>query len=617
MTDLTEFFGKEGVVLDKNFAFTNTSKSNADLISEMQSHGLLVDYLDTSGALVRVPVSAGQNHRPDKAGEKSGYYVYNQLDQHFVCVYGNWRTSFEGKFTSYNPNKMSAEQKRDLQQKLDEAQKKREESKKIQHEQVSIYAKEKYENAKEVAEHKYLTNKKVKNYGLKTINGNLLIAVYSITKNDKGILVSDIKSLQYIYPNGDKKFAGGGEVKGNIFLINCEPNDLKNIDNLYIVEGYATGASIASLGLPVCVVFSANFCLSALTRLRSMGINTRFVLCLDNDESGVGQKCANEVATAVSNSIVRLPSIIGDFNDLYLQQGIEQVELELLESKFNIRQYAIRNLVEAPKPIEWLVDSFIPLAKPGIIAAVGGVGKSLSMIQLALGVATGGNWWGKPIMQKGSSVIFAAEDDLNEVHRRIEALDPNGERLKSQYDVYVFPIPEQKEPMILLREEGVTSQAQELVEELKTIPNLKFVCFDPLQAFTTGNISSSNEVGQLWGSYCANISARLGVTTLTVHHLSKSALTNDSDDALSHRAEIRGASSITDSVRFAIAMWLADKDTCEKICIEQGIEVDRMSVVKASLVKSNSGNVDYGVKTLIRKGAVLEILEKNKSFDWD
>ena len=617
MSDLTQFFGKEGVVLDKNFAFTNTSKSNADLIREMQSHGLLVDYLDTSGVLVRVPVSAGQNHRPDKGGEKSGYYVYNQLDNEFICIFGNWRTTFEGKFTSYNPNDMSAEQKRDLQQKLDEAQKKREESKKIQHEQVSIYAKGKYENAKEVAEHKYLTNKKVKNYGLKTINGNLLIAVYSITKNNNGTLVSDIKSLQYIYPNGDKKFASGGEVKGNIFLINCEPNDLKNIDNLYIVEGYATGASIASLGLPVCVVFSANFCLSALTRLRSMGINTKFVLCLDNDESGVGQKCANEVATAVSNCIVRLPSIIGDFNDLQLQQGIDQVELELLESKFNIRQYAIRNLVEAPKPIEWLVDSFIPLAKPGIIAAVGGVGKSLSMIQLALGVATGGNWWGKPIMQKGSSVIFAAEDDLNEVHRRIEALDPNGERFKSQYDVYVFPIPEQKEPLILLREEGVTSQAQELVEELKTIPNLKFVCFDPLQAFTTGNISSSNEVGQLWGSYCANISARLGVTTLTVHHLAKSALTNDSDDALSHRAEIRGASSITDSVRFAIAMWLADKDTCEKICLEQGIEVDRMSVVKASLVKSNSGNVDYGTKTLVRKGAVLEILEKNKSFNWD
>ena len=239
------------------------------------------------------------------------------------------------------------------------------------------------------------------------------------------------------------------------------------------------------------------------------------------------------------------------------------------------------------------------------------------MIQLALGIATGGDWWGKHIKQKGSTVIFAAEDDLGEVHRRIASLDPLGLRFQSEYDVYVFPIPEQKEPMILLREEGVTSQATELVEELKSIPNLKLVVFDPLQAFTTGNISSSNEVGQLWGSYCANISARLGVTTLTVHHLAKSALTNDSDDALSHRAEIRGASSITDSVRFAIAMWLADNDTCEKICMEQGIPVDRMAVVKASLVKSNSGNVDYATKTLVRRGAVLEILENNKSFDWD
>ena len=167
--------------------------------------------------------------------------------------------------------------------------------------------------------------------------------------------------------------------------------------------------------------------------------------------------------------------------------------------------------------------------------------------------------------------------------------------------------------MILLREEGVTPIASELIDELKTISNLQLVVFDPLQAFTTGNISSSNEVYQLWGSYCANISARLGVTTLTVHHLSKSALTNDSDDALSHRAEIRGASSITDSVRFAIAMWLADESTCERICLQEGMEIDRMAVVKASLVKSNSGNVDYGVKTLVRKGAVLEILDQKNN----
>jgi len=69
MTDLTQFYGDKGVVIDDNYAFSNTSKSNADLINEMRSHGLLVDYLDTTGNLVRVPVCAGVNHRPDKGGK--------------------------------------------------------------------------------------------------------------------------------------------------------------------------------------------------------------------------------------------------------------------------------------------------------------------------------------------------------------------------------------------------------------------------------------------------------------------------------------------------------------------------------------------------------------------
>jgi RecA-family ATPase len=313
---------------------------------------------------------------------------------------------------------------------------------------------------------------------------------------------------------------------------------------------------------------------------------------------------------AVINSCVRLPSEHGDFNDLYLRHGLEKVKAELVEHKLGIQKYAIRNLIGKPEPQKFLVEGLIPIGKPGILAAVGGVGKSLSVIQLALSICCGGRWWGKDIVERGNSVIFCAEDDLMEIHRRLDLLDPKGKRFNSSYEVYVFPIPEQKEPMILLREEGITPIAQELVEELKAIPDLKLVCFDPLQAFTTGNVSSSNEAGQLWGSYCANISARLGCATLTIHHLNKGALANDSDDAMSHRAEIRGASSITDSVRWAIAMWLASAEDCERICEEQRVAYERMSVVKAALVKSNSGNVDYTTKTLFRKDGVLEPLEE-------
>jgi len=350
--------------------------------------------------------------------------------------------------------------------------------------------------------------------------------------------------------------------------------------------------------------------LDAASNLRKL-TGARFILALDTDESGVGEKKAQECASAVVNSAVRLPSEVGDYNDLYLKHGLDKVRAELIDHKLGIQQYAIRNLVGKPEPQKFLVDGLIPIGKPGLLAASGGVGKSLSVIQLALRIACGGGrWWGKDVKERGNVIVFCAEDDLPEIHRRLDLLDPRGERFNSQYEVYVFPIPEQKEPMILLREEGITPQATELLEEISSIPNLKLVCFDPLQAFTTGNVSSSNEVGQLWGSYCANISARLKCTTLTVHHLNKAGLTVDSDDSMVQRTSVRGASSLVDSQRFCLTMALGDVETCERICEEQRVPYDRMSVVKASLVKSNSGNVDYSTKTLFRKNGVLEPLEE-------
>ena len=344
----------------------------------------------------------------------------------------------------------------------------------------------------------------------------------------------------------------------------------------------------------------------------------RQILAFDNDSSGVGLKKGDEISAKMPNCLVRIPSEEGDFNDLHQKYGTERVRSEILETKFNLRKYSIKNLVGKPEEVKFLVDRFIPLGSPAVIASIGGVGKSYSVIQLAVAIATGGKWWGKDIKETGSSIVFCAEDSLAEIHRRIDMLDPFGRRFDYDNDIYIFPVPEQKEPLILLREEGLTNQAHELMEELATIPKLKMVCFDPLQAFTTASISQSNEAGQLWGSFTSQISSNLGVSTITTHHLNKSALSNSSNDALSHRQEILGASSIVNSTRLVISMWLADEQTCTDISLDQGLELNRMNVVRAGIVKSNSGNVDYSIKTLFRKNAVLEILEENKTgINWD
>lgn len=89
------------------------------------------------------------------------------------------------------------------------------------------------------------------------------------------------------------------------------------------------------------------------------------------------------------------------------------------------------------------------------------------------------------------------------------------------------------------------------------------------------------------------------------------------ESAMEARQSIRGASSIVDGMRFALAMWLAND--FEKICMEQGIEPDPMSVVRASIVKSNSGDVDNSVMTLFRakNSPVLDVLQKENKIKWD
>ena len=78
---------------------------------------------------------------------------------------------------------------------------------------------------------------------------------------------------------------------------------------------------------PVVCVFSANFGLHALTKLREK-TQAKFIVAFDNDENQIGKKKAEDCANAIANCIARIPSKPGDFNDLALEHGIEQVEVD-------------------------------------------------------------------------------------------------------------------------------------------------------------------------------------------------------------------------------------------------------------------------------------------------
>ena len=462
MVSVTKHYGEDGLVLDKSLAFASSCKDISDLLREMESNaGLRVSNLVTTGEIVRVSVGAVASQRPDKGQEKSGWYSVNYYGDAIFASYGNWRQGIEFKFSSINPNEMSAREREDLKRRMEESIERSKQQRAERYEEVSQDCKKRFESAIEVIDHPYLDKKQIKSYGLKAIRDNLVVPVHCIEKG--------LRSLQYI--NNEKRFVSASEVKGNIYHLGFDLSDIANQKKIIVCEGMATAHSIyEATNLPTICVFSASFGEAALLKLRKH-TQAKFVLTFDNDEHGLGASKAEAVAQAVASVEIRIPRERGDYNDMHVVHGLAKVKEEIIKSKFNFASFAISNYVGEPPERDWLVENFIE-NKAGVFSSIGGVGKSMLALDLALKVRDGfGDFMGKPVKKSGNVVFFTAEDDKTEIHRRLKALDALGATETSSNEVYVITIPNLKQPVNLLTEDSsglrISNEGYELLEQLE------------------------------------------------------------------------------------------------------------------------------------------------------
>lgn len=73
-------------------------------------------------------------------------------------------------------------------------------------------------------------------------------------------------------------------------------------------------------------------------------------------------------------------------------------------------------------PREWLVESLVPSRTVTMLGGDGGTGKSLLALQLAAATAAGADWIGRPVERPGPAMFVSAEDDKEELHRRLAAV---------------------------------------------------------------------------------------------------------------------------------------------------------------------------------------------------
>jgi putative DNA primase/helicase len=170
--------------------------------------------------------------------------------------------------------------------------------------------------------HAYLTRKGIATNGARMHRESLVLPI----RDTAGAL----HSLQFITPEGEKRFLPGGRIRGCYFGIG-KPDGV-----LCIAEGFATGASIhEATGHAVAVAFDAGNLQPVAKALRDKFPELRLILCADDDwktDGNPGTTKAREAALAVGG-LLAIPSFgadrpekATDFNDLAALRGLEAVK---------------------------------------------------------------------------------------------------------------------------------------------------------------------------------------------------------------------------------------------------------------------------------------------------
>ena len=255
---------------------------------------------------------------------------------------------------------------------------------------------------------------------------------------------------------------------------------------------------------------------------------------------------------------------------------------------------------------KFLIGDTMPLGVPVVFAAAGDSGKGMMTLDLAMKVASGDgmqNAFGGMVSQHGTAIILSAEDDRDELHRRINRLDPLNKRSGYEHDLIVVPLPNEGGVFPIMMKVDNTyatsSEFEKIYEEMLEIEDLALVVVDPMASFVHADVNADPAAGAAFMGLLAQISTETGATVIVNHHMAKIRDKEPITTPEEARNLIRGTSAIVDGVRSAFAVWQVDASLAESRCTELNIKYTRNAVFDGAVVKSN-GPANREIRHFIR-----------------
>ena len=255
---------------------------------------------------------------------------------------------------------------------------------------------------------------------------------------------------------------------------------------------------------------------------------------------------------------------------------------------------------------KFLIADTIPLGVPVVFAAAGDSGKGMMTLDLAMKVASGFSMqssFGGLVSTHGNVVVMTAEDDKDELHRRIERLDPRGKRFEYEHDLRILPLPNLGGvfPMMQRIDNSYVmgSDFERLYEQILEIDNLALFIADPMASFVHADINADPAAGAAFMGMLAQLSTETGATVMVNHHMAKIRENEPIKTPEQARNLIRGTSAIVDGVRSAFSVWQVDERIGRERCKDLNITYTRNTVFDGGVVKSN-GPANRDIRHFIR-----------------
>ena len=511
-----------------------------------------------------------------KAGDKTGWYVaFN--DGVPAGRFGCWRADIEMNFRADIGRQISSAEEMMLARQMAEARKAREEEQKKKQEVASISIESIWQTCGLASsDHPYLARKGVKAHGARvTGDGRLIVPLF----DDNG----ELSSLQYISNDGGKLYHAGAATKGLSWLIGDSEKD----SSIYIAEGFATAATIhEATSKPCYAAYTASNIVPVARMLRERyGQQQDIIVVADNDESGIGQKYADQASAKYGVRVI-IPPVLGDAND-YAQAGHDVLELLIPQTESDWLIPA-DEFCQQPSPISWLIKGWLQRDALIMIHGPSGGGKTFCVLDMCLRMAGGISDWAGNRVSKGN-VVYLAGEGHHGLKSRIAGW-------KDHNKVDKLNMWLSKSGCDLNTGEGYHKTVDSL-RMLSERPDVIIV--DTLHRFLLGDENSAQDAKTMLDA-CSGLMSEFGCSVILVHH------TGVSGEA-QHRA--RGSSAWRGALDIEISVIPSDEENPMQIVQRKSKDAEASENIYAYLESANvPGWIDEDGEQV--KTAVLSITDE-------